>query len=70
LTWRDAASVRIKLKVPAIQRYHHELAVRVRWLAILQVHFLYGPPNYIFFTESDKVQVNTGDISLKHPFTV
>jgi len=44
LTWVDAASIGIKLKVPATQRHHHERAARARWLAISQVRFLYGMP--------------------------
>jgi len=43
LTWSDAASVRIKLKVPTIH-HHHKLAVCTRWLAISQVQFLYRLP--------------------------
>ena len=46
LTWRDAASVRIKLKVPPTQRHHHERAARARWLAISKVRFLYGLTTY------------------------
>ena len=46
LTWRDAASVRIKLKVPATQRHHREHAARARWLIISQVRFLYGLHTY------------------------
>jgi len=42
LTWGDAASVRIKHKVPTTQRHHLKRAARARWLAILQVRFLYG----------------------------
>ena len=42
----DAASVRIKLKVPATQRHHRERAARARWLAISKVRFLYGLPTY------------------------
>jgi len=34
LRWRDTAGVRIKLKVPAIQRHHRERAARARCLAI------------------------------------
>jgi len=34
LTWGDAASIRIKLKVSASQRHHHERAARARWLVI------------------------------------
>jgi len=45
--WRDAASVRIKLKVPATQHHHRKRAARARWLAILQVRFLYGLPTCI-----------------------
>jgi len=44
MTWRDAASVRINLKVPATQRHHRERAVSACWLAISQVQFLYGLP--------------------------
>jgi len=47
LTWGDAASIRIKVKVPATQRHHHECAARARWLAISQVRLLYGLPTYI-----------------------
>jgi len=47
LTWRDAASVRMKLKVPDTQRHHRERAACDRWLAISQVCFLYGVPTYI-----------------------
>ena len=46
LTWRDPASVRIKLKVPATQRHHRERAARADWLAISKVRFLYGLPTY------------------------
>ena len=46
MTWRDAASVRIKLKVPATQRHHRERAARAQWLAISKVRFLYGLPTY------------------------
>jgi len=46
LTWRDAASVRIKLKVPATQRHHRERAALDRWLPISQVRFLYGLSRY------------------------
>jgi len=49
LTWRDAASVRIKLKVPATQRHHRERAAGARWLAISQVRFLYGLLTYVLF---------------------
>ena len=49
MTWRDAASVRIKLKVPATQRHHRERAALPRLLAISEVRFLYGLPTYIFF---------------------
>jgi len=45
--WRDAASVRIKLKVPATQRHHRERAALARWLAISQVRFICGLPTYI-----------------------
>jgi len=48
LTWRDAASVRIKLIVSATQRHHRERATRARWLVISQVHFLYGLPTNVF----------------------
>jgi len=44
--WRDAASVRIKLKVSATQRHHRERAARTCCLAISQVRFLYGLPTY------------------------
>jgi len=44
--WRDAASVRIKLKVPATQRHHREHAARAHWPAISKVRFLYGLPEY------------------------
>jgi len=47
LMWHDAASVRIKLKVPTTQRHHCECAARARWLTILQVQFPYGLPMYI-----------------------
>jgi hypothetical protein len=47
LTWRDAASVRIKLKVSATQRHHRERAARARCLAVSKVRFLYGLPTYI-----------------------
>jgi len=33
MTWRDDASVRIKLKVSATQRHHSERAERSGWLA-------------------------------------
>jgi len=46
LTWHDAASVRMKLKVPATQRHLRERVARARWLAISQVRFLYGLPTY------------------------
>jgi hypothetical protein len=46
LTWRDAAIVRIKLKVSATQCHHREHAARARWLIISQVPFLYGLPTY------------------------
>jgi hypothetical protein len=46
LTWRDAASVRIKVKAPATHRHHRERAVRARWLATSKVRFLYGRPTY------------------------
>jgi len=46
LTWRDAASVRIKLKVPATQRHHRKRAACDHWLTISQVRFLYGLPTY------------------------
>jgi len=46
LTWRDAASVRIKHKVSAIQRHHRERAAHARWLAISKDLFLYGLPTY------------------------
>jgi len=49
LLWHDAASVRIKLTVPATQRHHCERAARVRWLAISKVRFLYGLPTYEVF---------------------
>jgi len=44
--WHDATSVKIKLKVPATQRHHHEHAVCARWLIIPKVRFLYGVPTY------------------------
>jgi len=50
LTWHDAASVRIKLKVSATRSHHRERAACARWLAISQVRFLYGLPTYIQFT--------------------
>jgi len=46
LTWHDAASVRMKRKVPATQRHHRKRALRPRWLANSQVNFLYGLPTY------------------------
>ena len=46
MTWRDAASVRIKLKVPATQRHDRQRAARARWLAISKVLFLYRLPTY------------------------
>jgi len=46
LMWGDAASTRIKLKVPSTQHHHHDRAVRARWLTISQVRFLYGLPTY------------------------
>ena len=52
LTWRDAASVRIKLKVSATQRQHRERAARARWLVISKVRFLYVLPTYIYIYES------------------
>jgi hypothetical protein len=44
--WRDAASVRTKLKVPATQRHHRERVAHGRWFAISEVRFLYGLPTY------------------------
>ena len=44
LRMRGAASVRIKLKVPATQRHHRKRAARARWLVITKVRFLYGLP--------------------------
>jgi len=44
--WHDAASVRIKLKVPATQHHHCKHAAHACWLAISQVRFLYGLPTY------------------------
>ena len=49
LTWRDAASVRIKLTVPATRRHNRERAARARCLAISKVRFLYGLPTYVLF---------------------
>jgi len=40
LMWRDTAGVRIKLKVPAIQRHHRERTARASCLAISNVQFL------------------------------
>ena len=36
----------MKLKVPTTQRHHRQRAACARWLAILQVRFLYGQPTY------------------------
>jgi len=47
LTWRDATSVRLKLKVPATQRHHLERAATAGWLSISKVLFLYGLPTYL-----------------------
>jgi len=46
LRWRDTAGVKIKLKVPTVQRHHRECAARARCLAISNVRFLYGLPLY------------------------
>jgi len=46
MTWRDAASFRIQLKVPVTQCHHRDRAARTRWLAISQVRFLYGLSMY------------------------
>ena len=46
MTWHDAASVRMKLTVPATQRHHRERAAHARCLAISQVRFLYGLATY------------------------
>ena len=43
---RDAASVRIKLKVPATRRHDRERAARASWLAISKVRFIYGQITY------------------------
>jgi hypothetical protein len=47
MTWHDAASVRIMLRVLTTQRHNCERAARACWLAISQVRFLYGLPTYI-----------------------
>jgi hypothetical protein len=64
LTWRDAASVRINLEVPATQRHHRERAARARWLAISKVLFLYGQPKYTAFVGiSEEIGIeNTAEI--------
>ena len=64
LTWRDAASVRINLKVTATQRHSRERVTRARWLAISKVRFLYGLPTYLaqvtaFWTIIDCVLLQT-----------
>jgi hypothetical protein len=46
LTWRDATSVRVKLKVPITKRHNCERAARCCWLSISQVWFLYDLPTY------------------------
>jgi hypothetical protein len=60
LTWCDAASVRIKLKVSATQHHHRERAARAHWLAILKVRFLYGLPLYITRLRSNKINREVG----------
>jgi len=69
LTWGDAASIRIKLKVPATQRHHLERAARPRWLAILQVPFLYGLPTYIEWMQdvSDTLMAKVSYFSSQWP---
>jgi len=57
LTWHDAASVRIKCKVPATQRHHRECAARARWLAISEVRFLYGLPTYFTLFVVNKIKL-------------
>ena len=47
MTCRDAASVKIKLKVTATQRHHRERAARAPLFAISKVRFLYGLPTYV-----------------------
>jgi len=44
MTWHDAASVRMKLKVSAVQHNYRKRVGHARWLAISQVRFLYGLP--------------------------
>jgi len=48
LTWHDAASVRMKLKVPTAQCHHRKCAAHTCWLAISQVWFHYGLPTCNF----------------------
>ena len=58
MPWRDAASVRIKFKVPATQRHHRKRAARARWLAISEVRFLYGLSTYKFMGGGLSATVN------------
>ena len=69
MTWRDAASVRIKLKVPTTQRHNRDRAARARWLAILKVRFLYGLPTYMS-TYVVRPSISVGDYAVDTLLTV
>jgi len=46
LKWRDVASVKIKLKVPATQHHHRKHLAPAHWRAISNVRFLFGLTTY------------------------
>jgi len=66
--WRDAASVRIKLKVPATRRHHRERATHARWLAISQVRFLYVLPTYTWMVRTDTASLTYRNVQLRLHF--
>jgi len=45
--WRDVASVKIKLKVPATQHHHHMRPAPAHWRAISNIRYLFGLVLYI-----------------------
>jgi len=40
--WRDVASVKIKLKVPATQHHRHKRPAPAHWRAVSNVRYLFG----------------------------
>jgi len=51
LKWRDVASVKIKLKVPATQHHRHKHPAPAHWRDISDVRFLFGLTSYILMIQ-------------------